>query len=406
MVLSPLAQLAPEVADYSVGPFLLREDLERLDAVNRAAAPEAVILYCSRILETSAGDALRKIGQSPSPNIFSNLQVLEHLNQIGDATRYWAHALRRLGNSARHVFSRVGPREAHLSILFAEGWLDWFFCRFPHGRKLRSLTRSGEPLRLTDDESSRRIIRSVEALEPSASTATAAQRPWQSPEFFETPVFSALAADVLLRRDDAETASRLLAEGLACFPADVRLLQLKGLYLSRQQKLAEALDVLVPLYDRIPDDDETGGILAGTYKRRWQRDRTDTPALEKSCRIYRDGWKRSGRKSAYLGINAATTALWLGRREESRRLAGEVENLLHRRAAALPPELADPTLDFNFWDRVTLAEALLLLGDYSAANEIYQDAFTRNPHRTGDVAVCRRQRDEILKVLGRPHGAT
>jgi hypothetical protein len=102
---------------------------------------------------------------------------------------------------------------------------------------------------------------------------------------------------------------------------------------------------------------------------------------------------------APLGINAATTALWLGRRKVSARLAREVEDLLRRRAAGLPPDLS-----FNFWDHVTLAEAQLLLGDVRAAQQTYQGAFARHPEQGHNIEVARRQRDEVLRTLGLPQG--
>src|SRR5262249_2533061 len=45
-----LEGLAPEVLAYAAPPFVLKDDLLHLTAVYRAGAPEAVILYCTRIL--------------------------------------------------------------------------------------------------------------------------------------------------------------------------------------------------------------------------------------------------------------------------------------------------------------------------------------------------------------------
>jgi tetratricopeptide (TPR) repeat protein len=398
----PLTRLAPEVLDYAAPSFTLRDDLVRLDAVHRAGAPEAVILYCARILDALAGDALRRVGQTPSPSVFSNLQVLEHFNRLGTATSRWAHALRRLGNSVRHIHGRVGPSDVALSLLFVEGWVEWFFCRFSHGYRLPSLTRENGPLRLSGDEELHDFIRSVEELHSLGPNSPAGRQQdvEAHPAFRHTAVLPAALAEVLLARKEDEEALRVLQAGLAPFPEDLRLRQLIGLYWSRAGRLDEALRWLEPLIAEFPEDDETTGITAGVWKRRWQADRTNVADLEKSQRAYRDAWRRSARKNTYVGINSATTALWLGRTDDSRRLAREVAEVLTRRAAALSGDLSDPQHAFHYWDQVTLAEAQLLLGDWPAAQQTYDDAFARHAERRGDIEVSRRQRDEILKSMG------
>ncbi len=56
-----LARLAAAVHDYRTDLFDLGEDLDRLERVRRATAPEAVVLYCARILEALAACALRAV---------------------------------------------------------------------------------------------------------------------------------------------------------------------------------------------------------------------------------------------------------------------------------------------------------------------------------------------------------
>ena len=109
------SRLVPEVLDFATASFGLKEDLSRLEMVHRAGAPEAVVLYGCRILEVLAREALVRIGQAPSNNVFSNLQVLEHFNRVGNATCYLAHGLRRLGNLVRHIEGRLLPPEAAVS---------------------------------------------------------------------------------------------------------------------------------------------------------------------------------------------------------------------------------------------------------------------------------------------------
>lgn len=413
---SPLGRLAQDALDYATQEFVLRSDLNHLVRVRRIQAPEAVILYCARILEALASDAIRRLRQEPSANVFSNLEVLVYLNRLTTATRYWAHALRRLSNRVRHVQGLVGPEEAELSVHFAERWLGWFFCHFSHGPKLCSLTRDRVPLGLADNTELGSLLQSVEALESTSTTAISdtdpsTQQNWSSDwwsaggvsaVFLRTPILPTVAAEVLLGRKRNAEAFRVLDVGLARFPEDIRLRQLMGLYWSREGNIEQALESLGSLYAHPQTDDETVGIVAAVYKQSWLADRANRVHLEESHRAYRGAWRSSGKKNGWLGINTATTALYLGRWDEAKRWAKEVAELLGRRATTLPNDLRDPSLDFDYWDQVTLAEAQLLLGD-PAFRHTYEDAFSRHGgRRDGDIAVSRRQRDEILKSLGLP----
>ncbi|HJT75800.1 MAG TPA: tetratricopeptide repeat-containing protein [Gemmataceae bacterium] len=399
----PLVRLVPEVRTYRMGPFALADDLAHLLAVQRAGAPEAVVFYSSRILDALAADALVRLGQVPATNLFANLQLLEHLNRVATATRYWAHALRRLGNLVRHLTGRVGPEDADLAVLFAERWLEWFFRLFSHGHRLPRLTCDGQPLGLGAAGEGHVLLELLEKLEatpPGAAAPPGQGELGQHPALLNTSVLPAVLAEVLLGRHQHEEAFRVLELGLSHFPDDLRLRQLMGLHWSRNGELEEALRWLEPLHARFKDDEETAGITAGVYKRRWLRDRDNRADLEKSHRAYRGAWKSSRKKSVYAAINAAATALWLGREGDARQLAGEVVEQLHRRAASLPADLRDVRQPFSYWDQVTLAEAQLLLGDWSAARQAYREAFARHATRLGDIKVTRDQLAEHLEALG------
>src|SRR5438067_2269391 len=146
---SPLSRLQPKVLAFVTPSFELRNDLERLLDVREAGASEAVIFYASRILEALTAESMRRLGQSPSANVFANLEALEHWNRFGVGTRSWAHALRRLGNTVRHLWGHVGAADASLAAVFAEGWLAWFFCEFSHGCRLDHLTGDRGPIGLS-----------------------------------------------------------------------------------------------------------------------------------------------------------------------------------------------------------------------------------------------------------------
>jgi tetratricopeptide (TPR) repeat protein len=396
----PLHWLAPEVRDFAAGPFVLLEDLDRLLRVYLADAPEAVIFYCARILEALAAEALRAVHLRAGANVFANLDTLRQLGLLPSPTRYWAHALRRLGNRVRHLHDRVGAEDAEASILYAEHCLDWFFCRYryrPH-RRLERLTHDGRPFALAGSAELRTLMQALSAaldLPALVEQVRAGGRP----AWLREPALAAVLAETLLDRGRHADAQLVLDAGLARFPLDLRLNQLLGLHWSRTGRLQDALGHLERLAERYPGDDETAGISAGVCKRLWQGDRGRTEWLARSHRAYRLGWERSGCNNPYLGINAATTALWLGRPEEARRTAEGVRRLLQGPAAALRPADDEDPLG-SYWDRVTLAEALLLVDDRAAARRTYREAFARHAEQVDAIAVTQRQLGALLEALG------
>jgi tetratricopeptide (TPR) repeat protein len=403
---SPLERLVPAVAEYATEQFHLQEDLERLDKVRRVDAPEAVILYCARILEALAAAALRTLKLEPSPNVFANLDALQQYNLLPTATRHWAHALRRAGNLVRHIRSRVRPGDAELAVLFVERWLDWFFRSFRYGHQLPSLTRDGEPLGLSASASLRALLGALEDLDRNLPTVLQHVQAGLSGDLLQTPALPAALAEMLLDSGRYADARTVLAAALKVFPDDLRLRLFLGLYWSRTGNLEESLHWLEPLYEQHKDDDQATGITAGVYKRRWLQDPSNREWLEKSQRAYRQGWERSRKMNAYLGINAATTTLWLGRPDESRQVAEEVRKLLRARIAALLERLTDPDLQLIYWDQVTLAEAELLLGELESAQRRYRAAFaTHAEQQRANIEVSLKQIGAILPLLGLSYSA-
>jgi tetratricopeptide (TPR) repeat protein len=397
----PLDRLVPAVAGYATDRFRLADDLVRLVRVRSVEAPEAAVFYSARVLEALAADALAAIDLPPSVSVFSNLDTLESLNLIPAATRNWAHALRRMGNLVRHIHCRVAVEDAELAALFLERWLEWFFRGFRYGNRLTSLTVDGISLDLSDDAKSRELMRLLEADDADLAPPLRQMDPNLGGKLPTMPTLPAVLAELLLNRGDHEAAEGLLRAALTRFPGDLRLEQLYGLYLSRTQRLPEALAWLEPLYRQYRDDDETAGITAGVYKRAWFKDPTKRDWLESSHRAYRRAWDKSKRSNAYLGINAATTGLWLGRSDESRTTAQTVRESLLSQSAALSKFSSDEDLAFNFWQQMTLVEADVLLGDLTVA----RDRFRRIEERYGDrqrsnIEVARKQFEAIVRALG------
>lgn len=395
-----LQRLSSEVASYDSGRFLLSADLEELANV-RKAAPAAVIFYCARILEALSADALRKIRLEPTPNVFSNLDALQQYNLIHIPTLYWAHALRRSGNTVRHIHRRLHPNEPELALLFTERWLQWFFQEYRHGMKLKCLTCDGQPLGLSGQVRLRSLLSAFEELDHHLEELLPGSEMGPDDELLWVPAFPAVLAEMLLERGKTAEAHNVLEKALQKFPQDLRLNQLLCLYYSRTGDFEKAEEMDAYLKNHL-DDDETAGITAGIAKRRWLKDKSCRNWLEKAQRLYRQGWKQSKKSCAYLGINAATTALWLGRREETQQLAGEVRDLLHNRAALLCDEdQSDPTVRLNYWDQATLAEAELLMGNLHEARQIYSKAFAMyDQEQAANTAVTRQQLEALLPHVG------
>jgi tetratricopeptide (TPR) repeat protein len=393
----PLRRLAPEVRAFSHERFVLGDDLQRLAAVRKAGAPEAVILYAARILEVLAAAALHAVRLPPTANLFGNLDLLERYNLIPAATRHGAHALRRQGNAVRHVGRLVTHDDADLSVGFTHVVLRWYFCTHPRGPKLRALTDKG--FAIDSDGDYRELLAALG--HDDADVAALADRYLADDlgRFARTPVLPAVLVERLLDRNDGPRARSVLDRASRIWPEDLRLRQLDGLHLSRSGWLDEAIERLETLEKSSAEDEETVGILAGAYKRRWQAERGDLEALKRAHRLYRGGWERARKTSTYLGINAATTALWLGRTDESQRTAADVLSLFEKRAtAAADAGLHDITP--GPWDLVTFAEARLLLGEIDAAAESYQAAFRAAPPGWAGIEVSRKQAAEDLRSLG------
>jgi tetratricopeptide (TPR) repeat protein len=222
----------------------------------------------------------------------------------------------------------------------------------------------------------------------------------QWPAFLKTPAVPAVLAEELLARNQDALAYQVLTGAVCVFAEDLRLRQLTGLYWSRTGDFDEAIRCLEPLYERWRDDEETVGLLAGVYKRRWRANREQEEWLAKAFRLYSRGWEAGKKVSSYLGINAATTALWLGKDMVSRRIAAEVCQRLLERTERLARFRAGRDLALNYWDQVALAEAQLLLGQWSQARRTYRDAFRLHADQTENIAVSRRQAIEGLEALG------
>ena len=382
-----------EVARYSFQHLDLRRELASLERVWGAEVPEAGIVLCSRILEVLSQDAVQRAGSTPSHNLYSNLLTLDESLLIPQSTLWLAHSVRRVGNDVRHVRRAVAQEDACSTAVFLERCIDWFFCSFPLGPRLPALTSTREPLLVGELLALRHLVGQVlDLARGEATTLAGLSREVQQ---FQSPTLWALLAEALIERGRLDEAGAFLEEARVQVPDEVRLTQLLGLLLSRRGEPGKAIEILDELARQAGEDEESTGILAGAWKRRWQEEPRRRDFLERSFRAYSKGWRDSRKASTYLGINAAATALWLGQESDATRLAGEVkEKILARRCART--ELVK-----DFWISATLAEAQLLSGECEEAVETYLQTFRSHPTRRGSHQSACRQAVRHLMQLDR-----
>lgn len=205
------------------------------------------------------------------------------------------------------------------------------------------------------------------------------------PAWTVEPSLAALAAERLVDLQAHDAALKVLDAWQPLFPGSLRLKQLRALALRRSRRWREAQATLAVLVEEGHRDPETLGIFAATWAERWRETR-DLRWLELSQLWYAEAW-RLHRVDSYTGINAASKAALLGRREVARELAAEVLELVRD---------APPT---EYWRKVTEGEALVLLGDPEGAARAYRAAVVANPTLAGSMGSTRDQLEALILAM-------
>jgi class 3 adenylate cyclase len=203
-------------------------------------------------------------------------------------------------------------------------------------------------------------------------------------------------SEELLRLGEPVMAYDFTLTALENHPGDIRLRQLQALALSRCGVPGRANALLGELRDEGHADEETLGLLARTYKDLWSRaaDPASREAhLRQAHELYLTAYRSTG--GIYSGINAASTALWLGRREAASELAREV-----RERCLVDLERSGEQKGDTYWVLATMGEAYLLTGELESARQWYARAFAVAKGRFGDLHSTRRQARLVLGSLG------
>ncbi len=392
-----------DIEQCSTLNYSLRHDILNMVRVYDIDAPEAAVFYCSRVLEVLTANAMQKIGERPRRSILANLVHLKEYNAIPLVTLHWAHAIRRIGNSARHILNPISKEEAELSIFMLENVLDWFFCKFKYGTQLPSLTSDNSRLQLIPSTHFSKFLEKLSNPEFSLKSFIKNTLEHEEEYLLRFPAFTSLLIQNLLENKSLDEADNLIRRSRQKFPDDLRLKQLEGLFYSRRNQegdLKKALSCLMPVYRTYRENEDSYGILAGVYKKIWFSSKGVLTYLTKSNEVYSEGWIATKKASAYLGVNASATALWLGKFADSRRIAKEVVQLIKHRMNLIRQKTGEDGELHFFWDIVTLAEALLLSGQITDSLAMYNHLTITYPEKKELIKLCFRQANRNLAAMG------
>jgi tetratricopeptide (TPR) repeat protein len=377
---------------------IILDQVRRLAAVPAGAAPEALIFYCARMLDGISAALVSRLGLKPSANIFSNLMTIEAHRLIDNVSKELAHTLRRMGNGVRHSLDDSTLDDTKLAIVLTREMVKWFENLEPGEEFQGAITRLDQ--QIDPDWGVVAVVALLERIEEGDAAAVEALFERQD-DMLSSRFLATLCAEALIACGRATEAGALLSRCEAAFGSDQRYQQLHALVLSRTGKLDEAVAAADILLKRYPDDDETSGIAGGIYKRRWDRDPTQEQALKKAHELYRKQWEKGKKINAYLGVNAATTALYRGDNTTARSIAGTVVDAMDRRDSALAKAALVPQDDgvADYYDRVSRAEALLVAGKIDEARAAYLAAFDRYDHLAGNIGGTKAQATRIAATL-------
>ena len=409
-----VSNLRPEVSSRTAKDVTLASDLGNLDKVYSAGAREAVVFYCARILESILGHVHQSFfgnedHKNKRPTSVEMESKLYEYNLLAQSRYYWAKGLRLLGNEVRHVARTISAEEADCALVFIELLLRWYFCEYPLGERMATIYKmQGGP----SGGKASLLLELAWTLDSSKSNLTKLQVIFgpRSREYCDSFSrnfsFPLLLIEVFLAQGDNASATRLVqtlekSDYRTTGALRNRLQQLKGLLLSREKRFEEAVEILDAEYQRQKNDrqnsvdGETIGILAGAYKRIWEKEQTE-PFLIKSYETYLWGWRRC--ENTYLGINAATTALLLNKHSQSQKIAIGVQSLLVSRQKKIR-EKTQARYDLSYWDMVTLAEAKLLTKATKQAEDLYRTAFMSYENQSENLKITKTQIAHILETL-------
>ena len=227
---------------------------------------------------------------------------------------------------------------------------------------------------------------------------------WQSrdpEEWAERPELYRRLGRRVLKMGEPLLAYDVLSEALKIDPNDVQVRQQLALALARSGATQRANSILTQLRTEGHRDEETLGILARTHKDLWM-DATNkaeaTRELKLAHKFYYEAYKLN--RGYYSGINAATLAVLLGKKDESRPLAERVREACLAELKTLPKDS-----EYRYWPIATLGEACLILRSWSEAEDWYGQAAQAGRGDYANLSSTRRNARILLNHLRRDSAA-
>ena len=383
----------------------IHADVDQLIRVSSVDAPLAVIFYCARILEILLGEIESQLFGAKSAQCYASLKSLYSSGFLSDTTLRYCNILRILGNDVRHNRRPVDTSDADSALIFLNKSLAWYSGgQYAWSVNQEVIIAYGKlPLASNIID----VIDDIDILMKNGSKNTDIKKLMGKKTFFTSPVFSAIVSEQLIAEgnDKIDDTIELLQHGLTCFPTDIRLRQLLGWAHRLKGNYQESQRILEDLREEGPQNDpETNGLLAALYKRLWQWQGKPPVEGEKkyfstqAVQLYTSVWKSSGEKDAYTGINAATMSLLLGDTDRAQQIAGTLIKLYEKRRGIQAP---GRMISFSgYWDRVILAEALLIAGEIEESRRQYKNALTLYSHWKTYTETTLEQLKMLLPAIG------
>ncbi|HEX6190378.1 MAG TPA: TRAFs-binding domain-containing protein [Pyrinomonadaceae bacterium] len=216
-------------------------------------------------------------------------------------------------------------------------------------------------------------------------------------EWAHTPEIYRRLGRRVLKLGEPLLAYDILTEGLKNQPADVQMRQQVALALARSGATQRSNAILTQLRTEGHRDEETLAILARTHKDLWSHATAKNERarqLKLAHKFYHESYKLN--RGYYSGINAATLALLLGKKEEARTLAQKVRDACLAELKTLPKDS-----DYRYWPLATLGEACLILRRFSEAEDWYAQAAKVGRGNFAELSSTRRNARLLLNHLQR-----
>lgn len=210
-----------------------------------------------------------------------------------------------------------------------------------------------------------------------------------------TPDIYQALSEQMLQLGEPLMAYDAIAAGLKQWPDHVRLQQLLALSLARSGATGKAHSILLQLLESGHRDEETLSLLARTHTDLW-REENDPEKRNLQRRLAAESYEQAYQLSGnpYPGINAATISLLMGKEDDARTLAREVQQkCLHKLKSS------SETSGDRYCLLATLGEAALILQEWSEAEDWYLQAAQVGQGRYGDLSATRRNAALLIDYL-------